>query len=135
MNNVRFATSLHILTLLTTMKDEFLSSGFIAGSVNVNAAVIRKEMSNLRAYHLVESKEGKGGGSTLARPASQIRLSDIYEAVRQVPVLGRANTPNPKCPVGKEVNKHLEELYTETDNYLIQKLSAMTLEEFAGKFT
>lgn len=135
MNNVRFATSLHILTLLTTMKDEFLSSGFIAGSVNVNAAVIRKEMSNLRAHHLVESKEGKGGGSTLARPASQIRLSDIYEAVRQVPVLGRANTPNPKCPVGKEVNKHLEELYTETDNYLIQKLSAMTLEEFAGKFT
>lgn len=134
MNNVRFATALHILTLLATMKDELLSSGYIAGSVNVNAAVIRKEISNLKACGLVESKEGKGGGSSLARPASQISLSEIYEAVTQVPVLGRANTPNPKCPVGREVNKHLEALYAETDNYVIRKLSVMTLEEFALKF-
>lgn len=134
MNNVRFATALHILTLLATMKDELLSSGYIAGSVNVNAAVIRKEISNLKACGLVESKEGKGGGSTLARPASRIKLSEIYKAVRQVPVLGRANTPNPKCPVGREVNKHLEELYAETDNYVIRKLSVMTLEEFTLKF-
>ncbi|MBC9795960.1 RrF2 family transcriptional regulator [Sinomicrobium weinanense] len=134
MNNVRFATALHILTLLAIMKDELLSSAFIAGSVNVNAAVIRKEISNLKACGLVESKEGKGGGSFLARPASQIKLSEIYEAVRLVPVLGRANTPNPKCPVGKKVNEHLETLYEETDNYVVRKLSTISLEEFAGKF-
>ncbi|MGS2741196.1 RrF2 family transcriptional regulator [Sinomicrobium sp. M5D2P17] len=134
MNNVRFATSLHILTLLATMEDEYLSSEFIAGSVNVNAAMIRKEISNLKACHFVESKEGKGGGSTLTRPASQIKLSEVYEAVRQVHVLGRSNTPNPRCPVGRDVNKHLESLYEDTDNYVKQKLSAITLEEFVRKF-
>ncbi|SFW26135.1 Rrf2 family protein [Sinomicrobium oceani] len=134
MNNVRFATSLHILTLLALNEGVYLSSDFIAGSVNVNAAAIRKEISNLKLCMLVESKEGKGGGSILARPASQIKLSDVYDAVKQVHVLGRSNTPNPDCPVGKEVNRHLEALYEDTDDYVRQKLTTVTLKDFVQKF-
>ncbi|WP_268223017.1 RrF2 family transcriptional regulator [Sinomicrobium oceani] len=134
MNNVRFATSLHILTLLALNEGVYLSSDFIAGSVNVNAAAIRKEISNLKLCLLVESKEGKGGGSILARPASQIKLSDVYDAVKQVHVLGRSNTPNPDCPVGKEVNRHLEALYEDTDDYVRQKLTTVTLKDFVQKF-
>ncbi|RAV30102.1 Rrf2 family transcriptional regulator [Sinomicrobium soli] len=134
MNNVRFATSLHILTLLASMPGSYLSSDFIAGSVNVNAAMIRKEIGNLKACGLVESKEGKGGGSTLAKPASAIWLSEVYKAVRQVPVLGKPNTPNPKCPIGRQVNSHLQILYTDMDDYVVEKLSEMTLEEFFKKF-
>src|SRR5690606_21431196 len=71
MNNVRFATALHILTLLHLQPGELLPSEYIAGSINLNPAVVRKELSNLRNFGLVESKEGKGGGSTLAKPASE----------------------------------------------------------------
>ena len=77
MNNVRFATALHILTLLQLKPGELLPSEYIAGSINLNPAMVRKELSNLRNFGLVESKEGKGGGSTLAKPASEILLSDI----------------------------------------------------------
>ena len=135
MNNVRFATAMHILTLLYLQPGELLSSEYIAGSINVNAAVVRKELSNLRNCGLVESKEGKGGGSMLAKPASEILLSDIYQIVRQSSLLGRSNDPNPACPVGKDINVHLEKLYSEAEQAMLQKLSKQTLADFANQFS
>jgi Rrf2 family protein len=135
MNNVRFATAMHILTLLHLQPGELLPSEYIAGSINVNAAVVRKELSNLRNCGLVESKEGKGGGSTLAKPASEILLSDIYLVVRQSSLLGRSNDPNPACPVGKDINAHLEKLYSEAEQALLQKLGKQTLADFAKQFS
>lgn len=135
MSNVRFATAMHILTLLAMQPGELMSSEYIAGSINVNAAVVRKELSNLRNCGLVESKEGKGGGSMLAKPAEQILLSDIYQVVRQTSLLGRSNDPNPACPVGQQINAHLEELYSEAEQALIQKLGKKTLADFSKQFS
>jgi Rrf2 family protein len=135
MNNGRFAISLHILTLLERFKGTLLSSEYIAGSININPVLVRKEISNLRKHGLIESKEGKSGGSSLAKPARQIHLSEIYEAVRQTPVLGQSkNSPNPKCEVGKQINSHLEDLYKDVDDALIKKLSKVTLADFSRKF-
>ncbi|MBV4357013.1 RrF2 family transcriptional regulator [Pinibacter aurantiacus] len=136
MSNSRFAISLHILTLLDLMGDELHSSEWIAGSININPVLVRKELSNLRQHGLVESKEGKNGGVYLAKPANKIHLSEIYEAVRQESALGTKRTdPNPKCKVGKQINKHLDSLYNEVEDTLMQKLGKKTLAEFAGKFT
>jgi Rrf2 family protein len=135
MNNGRFAISLHILTLMSRSRGELLSSEYIAGSININPVLVRKEISNLRKSGLVESKEGKNGGSTLAKPAGQIRLSEIYQAVRQVALLGQnKNSPNPKCEVGKQINTHLQDLYEETEQALIQRLNKTTLADFSKKF-
>ncbi|RYY35471.1 MAG: Rrf2 family transcriptional regulator [Sphingobacteriaceae bacterium] len=130
MNNVRFSTALHILTLHHYMKDELLTSELIAGSMNINAAVVRKELSNLRRFGLISSKEGKGGGTTLAKPATAIRLSDIYNAVRQTSPLGKKNTPNPDCPVGRQINAALHVVYTDAEEAMINKLSKITLADF-----
>ena len=135
MNNGRFATALHILTLLEIKKDELLSSGFIAGSINVNPAVVRKEISNLISYGFVESKEGKGGGYTLGKPASQIQLSEVYKSVNDGPLLGRSNDPNPDCPVGKQINVHLNDLFNSADEAFLKQLGKTTVKDFAKKFT
>lgn len=136
MSNSRFAISLHILTLLDLAGDELQSSEWIAGSININPVLVRKELSNLRQHGLVESKEGKNGGVYLAKPANKIHLSEIYEAVKQESALGtKRNDPNPKCPVGKQINKHLDALYNEVEDVLIHKLGKKTLAEFAGKFS
>lgn len=135
MNNGRFAISLHILTLLAHQQGEWLSSEYIAGSININPVLVRKEISNLREAGLVESREGKNGGSTLAKPPSKILLSDVYNAVRQEVLLGRAkNSPNPDCIVGKQINSHLDDLYKEVENSLVQKLGRKTLAEFYKQF-
>ena len=78
MNNTRFSISLHILTLLARAEDELLSSEYIAGSININPVLVRKELINLRNQGLVASREGKNGGSYLNKPARDIYLSDIY---------------------------------------------------------
>lgn len=134
MNNVRFATALHILTLLHLQPGELLPSEYIASSINLNPVVVRKELSNLRNLGLVESKEGKGGGSTLAKPADQILLSDVFRAVKQNPMLGKSNDPNPACPVGKQINARLTDLYSEAEFYVLEKLGKKTLADFAKQF-
>ncbi|GAB3504879.1 Rrf2 family transcriptional regulator [Spirosoma knui] len=134
--NSRFAISLHILTLLDQSKGEWLTSDYLAGSININPVLVRKEISNLRNHGLVISREGKNGGAMLAKPASQIRLSDVFQATRQGSFLGTTrNSPNPDCPVGKQINQHLDGLYNDVEEALVQKLGTSTLENFSGKFT
>ncbi|XZF12500.1 Rrf2 family transcriptional regulator [Chitinophagaceae bacterium MMS25-I14] len=135
MNSGRFSISVHILTLLERAGEELLSSEYIAGSININPVLVRKEISNLRNHGMVATKEGKSGGSYLAKPAKQIHLSEVYLAVRQDHILGsQKNEPNPDCPVGKEINKHLDELNGEAEKAMLKRLEGITLADFSKKF-
>ncbi|RFS20521.1 Rrf2 family transcriptional regulator [Chitinophaga silvatica] len=135
MNNSRFPISLHILTLLASDEGVLKSSDHIAGSININPVLVRKEISNLRKHGMIESKEGKNGGATLSRPANQILLSEIYHAVQQSSLLGNSkNKPNPNCPIGRQINQHLDDLYNELENVLLNKLAHMTLSDFVKQF-
>jgi len=132
--NGRYPIALHILTLLGK-SGELMTSEYIAGSININPALARKEISNLRKHGLIESKEGKNGGYSIAKPPSNITLADIYNTVREPHILGIAkNTPNPDCPVGKKISKNIEDLYSDLDQVFIDKLGTMTLEDFSKKF-
>ena len=133
--NGRFPIALHILTLLSNSQDELTSSDYMARSININPALARKEISNLRNLGLISSKEGKSGGYALGKSAKQITLAEVYRAVKNQPVLGVAkNTPNPGCPVGKQINKKLDELYADLDETLLKKLGSITIEDFANQF-
>lgn len=135
MNNSRFAISLHILVLLDQAKGELLSSDYMAGSININPVLVRKELVNLREHGFIVSKEGKNGGSALAIPASEITLGALYQSVKGNYLLGsHKNDPNPLCAVGKDINKHLIDLYNETELRLIEQLNRQTLADFSGKF-
>ncbi|MGF6849977.1 Rrf2 family protein [Chitinophaga sp. W3I9] len=135
MNNGRFPISLHILTLMASAEGELLSSDYIAGSININPVLVRKEISNLRNHGLIESKEGKNGGATLAKPADKIRLSEVYHAVQQASLLGNSkNKPNPDCLVGKQINQHLDNLYQEIEGALLLKLDKTSLADFLRQF-
>lgn len=133
MNNIQFATAIHILTMLATA-EESLPSAYIANSININPVMVRKLLSILNFYSLVATREGKGGGAILAKPADQILLSDIYLAVNTVSLLGKLNNPNPKCKTGSQINSHLTELYDEADQALVTKLKMITLADFCKKF-
>lgn len=126
---------MHILTLLAKASGEWLTSDFIAGSININPVLVRKEISNLRTSGLVISREGKNGGSLLAKLPESIRLSDVFLATRQGAFLGTSrNSPNPNCPVGKQINQHLDDLYSDAEQALVQKLGDTTLDEFTRRF-
>ncbi|KQM77356.1 Rrf2 family transcriptional regulator [Pedobacter sp. Leaf216] len=135
MNSSHFSISLHILTLLDQVKGQLLNSEYIAGSINCNPVLVRKELANLHKHGFVQSKEGKGGGSTLAKNPEDINLGDVYKAVKQKSLLGESkNEPNPDCPVGKQITKHLNNLYAEAENALVKNLATKSLKEFSAGF-
>ncbi|WP_278352819.1 Rrf2 family transcriptional regulator [Chryseobacterium gleum] len=135
MNNTRFATAVHIMTLLAKSPNEWLTSEWMAGSINVNPVIVRKEISVLREAGLIISRQGKEGGSQLAKNADMITISEIYKAVKNTEVLGKKNqNPNPACSVGKEINIHLNTLFEETDHLVINFLGDKSLQEFTDQF-
>ena len=135
MNNGRFAISVHILSLLAFESQDWLSSEFLAGSININPVLVRKELGNLRAHGLVISKEGKTGGSKLARSAESIYMSEIYDAVRQNDLLGKGiNDPNPACNIGRQIYVYLGDLYTEAELALRSSLGKKSLADFCENF-
>ena len=131
----KFAITLHILTLLSKFPDEYLSSDFIAGSMNLHPVLVRKEIANLKKNHIVESKEGKNGGTKLLKLASEISLDHIFKMTFETVSLGYSkNDPNPDCPVGKQINKNLDELYADINQKISVQLRGISLTEFSDKF-
>jgi len=131
----KFAITLHILTLLTKCPDEFLSSEYIAGSMNINPVLVRKEIGNLKKHNVVESREGKFGGTRLAKPAGDITLEDVYNMTFDCVSLGYSkNDPNPDCPVGKKINENLDVLYQNINTKIKKQLKDISLLQFTSDF-
>lgn len=123
------------MTLLAKCPEEWLTSDWIAGSININPVIVRKELGVLRDSNLVVSRQGKIGGSQIATDPSKIKISDIYTAIKNAEVLGRKNqNPNPVCPIGKCINENLKNLFVETDQLVVDFLGNKNLKEFADQF-
>ncbi|MCU7612920.1 Rrf2 family transcriptional regulator [Chryseobacterium sp. GMJ5] len=135
MSNTRFATAVHIMTLLSKSYPEWLTSDWIAGSINVNPVIIRKELGGLKKAGLVESRLGKEGGIRLSKNPDLIQISEIYTVIQNNELLGKKNMkPNPNCSVGKEINIHLDELFDETTQLVLNFLKNKSLQEFTNQF-
>lgn len=131
----KFAITLHILTLLSKYPEEYLSSDFLASSMNINPVLVRKEMANLKKHDIIESREGKYGGSKLAKAPESISLNDIFKITFEAVTLGYCKKePNQKCPVGKKINDNLDKLYCDINTDISNKLCKITLQEFTQEF-
>lgn len=135
MNNTRFATAVHVLTMLADNEGDWLASDWIAGSININPVMVRKELAVLQEAGLVVSRKGKEGGSALGRPSAEISLADVYAAVKSNEVLGKKHQhTNPKCPIGKQINTELASVFSETDELVAGYLGQLTLAAFVERF-
>lgn len=131
----KFAITTHILTLLAKFPDEYMASDYIAGSLNIHPVLVRKEIANLKKHHLVESKEGKNGGTKLIKPAAMISMEAIFNMTFEKMSFGFSkNDPNPECPVGKQINSNLTALYDDINIAIVNKLKSISLEEFSEQF-
>ena len=106
--NTRFAVAVHILTLLASNEGEPATSEHIAGSVNTNPAVVRRLLMSLARAGLTSSQLGAGGGALLAKPPRAITLRDVFRAVSDGTLLPIHEAPNPKCRVGRNIQRTLE---------------------------
>ena len=134
--NSRYAIAVHAVLLLENPSGEWVSSDWIAGSVNTNPVVIRRILGILTASGLVEAARGAKGGYRLLRPAGRITLWEVYLAMREEGPFGLpATAPNPQCPIGKHIQGQLSHIYTEAENAMRSVLQAITVAELRARIT
>ncbi|GAE36187.1 Rrf2 family transcriptional regulator [Halalkalibacter akibai] len=127
----RFSVGIHILTLIDFNKEEASSSEYMAASVNTNPAVIRKIMGMLKKAELIEVRPGVAG-ARLVKELSDITLLDVYKAVNVVKeneLFNIHDTPNPKCPVGKNIQQAIVPLFVSAQLAMEKVLGSVTLED------
>lgn len=127
----RFAVGIHILALIDLNKETASSSEFIAGSVNTNAAVIRKIMGMLKKAGLIDVQPGVAGAK-LSRKLSEITLFDIYKAVNVVEeneLFSIHDQPHPECVVGKNIQSTIEPIFIGAQSAMEKVLQNLTLED------
>ncbi len=132
----KFSIALHIATLLAYFDEGWQSSIEIARSLNINPVLVRKELSSLKSFGIIESKEGKNGGVRLLKTASEITLGDIFRAVKgddNVLALS-SNLPDMTCKIGGKINEKLLTMFDDIDNSIVEKLDRQTLKSFKDQF-
>jgi Rrf2 family protein len=124
--NLRFAISIHALTLLASSPDP-LTSEAIAASVNTNPVVVRRTMANLREHGLVGSKSGLHGGWRLLRDPRQIRLCEVYRSLGLENVLTIHPYPDRSCRVGGHIKETLMGVFTTAQAEMEHALDRYTI--------
>ena len=128
----RFAVGIHILSLIEFNKDGISSSEYLAESVNTNPALIRKIIGMLKKAGLVEVHPGIAG-TNLARNLSEITLLEVYKAVNVVQeneLFSLHESPNPKCPVGRNIQEALIPVLSTAQLALEKVLGNLRIEDF-----
>ncbi len=130
MANSQFAIAVHVLAMLANNCDERIKSGYLAESVNTNAVVIRRLLCDLHDADLVVSQTGYSGGTCLTRQPSEIRLTDILDAVTQSEVFSlHGKDPNPDCDIGAGIRPVLTKLQMEVNCAVRETLKEYSLQD------
>ena len=133
MTDIRFPTALQILLTLANSKrlgHPLVTSAQLARGVGSTASLVRRLLVPLGRDGIVSATLGKHGGVRLARPASEIALSEIYASVLgdKHLLVGRVNVPH-LCDVSSRVEGYFESLAAEAEEAVIAVLRQRTLQE------
>ena len=133
MAQVGFAFAVHALVLLARSPAS-ATSAFLAGSVNIHATGLRKVMAPLARAGLVHACQGRNGGYRLARPATEISLAEIYDAVASEPLL-RQNpaAANPRCPISVAMGPALAEIAADAEARFQEALAQRSLADVSNR--
>lgn len=132
--STRFAVAVHVLTALAVSDGSPQRSEDLAYSVNTSAVVIRSLLSRLGEAGFTRSQLGAGGGAMLAKPAGEIRLLDVYEAVEDPVLFSLHRTPPcENCAVGGNILEALQPTLARARGALEQELAHTSIADIAAE--
>ena len=129
----RFSVALHILLLIAADSDGDSTSARLAWSIGTNPVVVRRIAGQLSRAGLISVQRGPGGAS-LARPATQITLRDVWRAIHpeKEKLLGVHKKTNPDCPIGRQVPELLRRRFDQAEMALLADFSSTTIAQLAS---
>ena len=101
--NQDFGIALHILTYLSFMDTDFISSSLLAESIDTNPVIVRTIAKKLANEGLLEIKRGRGGYK-INKPVNEISLYDVYITLYDNHILRATHLANVNCPLGAEMS-------------------------------
>lgn len=128
----RFTIAVHVLICIETFKNDYkVTSDFLASSVNVNPVVIRRLLQQLKKAGLINVKRGSGG-TDIEKPLDEITLLDVYNAVECVEngkLFHFHESPNPLCPVGKNIHALLDVRLEEIQKAMEKEMESVSIQD------
>ena len=132
--STKLSDAVHIMAFIAIHQEYDLSSTVIADSIQTNPAFVRQIMMKLKKAGLMSSVNGHAKPS-LAKPAEEITLLDIYKAVEgNKPLLHLDTHTNPECGVGINIQLALQEYYNEIQRGTETHMSGISLQDIIGLY-
>ena len=132
-DSTQFAVAIHILVLAIVDGEEPVTSRRAAISVGTNPGFIRRIISRLSKAGLIEVQMGRSGGLSISKPANEISLRDVYQAMDSGDLLRlHASKPSDVCFVGRNIIPALESSVSDLQQQFEAGLSAITLADIAN---
>lgn len=128
----RFTIAVHVLICIEAFKQDYkVTSDFLASSVNVNPVVIRRLLQQLKKAGIINVKRGSGGAD-IEKGLDEITLLDVYNAVECVEE-GRLfhfhESPNQRCPVGKNIHALLDVRLEEIQKAMEREMRSVSIQD------
>lgn len=118
----------HALAVLAGSPDKFLTAGELSRSISGSEAHLAKVMRRMVRAGLASSTRGPGGGFKIARPADEITLLEIYEAIEGKFQVGDCMLDDPCC---KENNCIMGSLISSVNLEVLEYFRSRKLSDFA----
>ncbi len=118
---------LHAAAVIAGHGGDPVSVGQIADLLGASEAHLAKVLNGLSKAGLVDGRPGPGGGFTLTRPAGDISLGDVYEAIEGPIETSPCLFDLPICDSGK---CPLSRLLAGLNGEVARELAAATLDDF-----
>lgn len=107
-------------------------SSAMAQDLQSHAVFLRRVLAQLGRANLIQAREGRDGGYRLARPAEQITLAEVYQAVNAPDptdhTAGASHVPTP-------VQSVLDEIVAEAERRRLEVLGRFTLASVLQRVT
>ena len=100
----------------------------ISAEAHVPRRLLARILARLSHARLVESEQGRGGGSQLARPATEITLREAVEAVEGPFGVTRCIVEDRACGEGAPCALH--DAWEQGQRTILEYLDTQTLDEF-----
>jgi Rrf2 family protein len=103
----------------------------ISAEAHIPRRLLARILAKLSHAGLVQSEQGRGGGSRLARPAGKITLREAVEAIEGPFGIIRCIMEDRACGEGAPCALH--EAWEEGQQAILEHLGTQTIEEFISR--